>query len=148
MAVRSRKVARESHRRVQIDMVVHRRVGLREVAAEMDAARLASGGSGGNHEPGDGEHVLEGPAGRVLELQREDVAAPVVDAVGGFSQTIGVPGDPQSSPQEGAERLAQVADVDPVLAIVERRRGQGGTSRGRGPSSSRLATMSSAARAP
>ncbi len=106
-------------------MVIQGRVGIRIVAAEMDAARLAAGGGGGDHEPGDDQHVLEGPARRILEFQRKDVAAPVVDAIGGLGQTVGVAGDPQPSPQEGAERLADVADVDPLLAVLDRRCGDG-----------------------
>ena len=79
-------------------MVVQGGVGLGIVASEMDAARFVASGGGGDHEPGDDQHVLHGPAGHVVELQREEVPTPVVDAVGGLAQSGRVAGDAQATP--------------------------------------------------
>ena len=53
----------------------------------------------------------------VVELEGEDVAAPVVDPLGGLGQAGGVAGDAHASPEQGAERFADVADVDAGVAV-------------------------------
>ncbi len=118
-AVRRRGDARPAEH----DVMIRRRVGLGEVAAVVDAARLAARRRGGDHQPGDHEHVLQRPAGGVVELQGEDVAAPAVDPVGGLGQAGGVAGDPEPSPEQGAERFADVADVDAGVAVARLRGG-------------------------
>ncbi len=115
----------------------------------MDPARFLALECGRDHQPGDDQHVLHGPAGRVVEFQRQDIAAPAIDLVGGLVQPGGVAGDAHAPPHERAQRLDQIVEVDTGLTVAKRRcvdRRHFEPLEARHASSS--ATMSSATRAP
>ncbi len=57
-------------------MVIHRRIGLGEIAAEMDAARFLALEGGRDHQPGDDQHVLHGPAGGVVRIPAAGCSGP------------------------------------------------------------------------
>src|SRR4051812_28586467 len=64
-----------------------------KVAAEVDAARLLPLPGRPDHEPGDGEEVLQLPAGPGVEFTAQGVAAPEGDVAGRLLQAAAVADD-------------------------------------------------------
>ncbi len=97
---REKRRRRRAVRALKADMMLHRRVRLGKVAAIMGPARFLAFQGGRDHQPGDDQHVLHGPPGRIVKFQRQDIAAPAIDLQGGLAQPRGVASDPHVPPHE------------------------------------------------
>src|SRR5262249_2106170 len=85
-----------------------------EVAAEVGATGFLAGDRRGDHVPGDGEQVLQFPAGPGVELAGEDVPAPESHVPLGLGEPGGVADDAHLADHEATETVGDVGDVEAV----------------------------------
>lgn len=94
-----------------LNVVGEGRIGIGVVGAIVDAPGFGALLGGLDHEAGDGEHVLGFPAGGVVKDFVENVLRPEVDDFAGFIESGSGAFDADVSPHEGAERVANVVEV-------------------------------------
>ena len=86
-------------------------VAFREITAEVDAAGFFALEGQGDHEPGDGEEVLQFPAFARGEFASQDVAAPEVHVSLGFLKPGSVAYDAHLADHQAAERVSDVGHI-------------------------------------
>ncbi len=88
-------------------------VARREVAAEMDAARLGALQRGADHQASDGQQVLQFPTGSAVEFARQCVSAPERHVACGLFQAGTLANHAHVSHHQAAQRIRDIGDVQP-----------------------------------
>src|SRR5262249_47075893 len=92
-------------------------VGGWEIRADVDAAGFFALACSGDHEARNFEHVLQFPALGIVELSRQDVAAPAVDVFRGLGEPPCFAADAAGTPHERFERVTNVAQIERLAPV-------------------------------